>query len=738
MRLAIALLLVAGHAAAQGIPPASRIDAYASKKNQQRLRIEWDALPDATPVKLPDGTDEPAKAPWPFVLFVQSEDGKSAEKIASNILTDARFALASRLVKPIKVTPTKAVDLRYLAGISGIKDPTIVVLGRDFSVVGALRDHKEFTADRCLALMAKAADAAYSRPLGAWLKEYVGILQEAEKLWKEELRIEEMAERSGGKSAADREKGFKEIEAREREFKAQEERLLDREEALVASMQLRADETVPLPTTTGAGKSKRALTPQELEALAAFRRFARDKNPIVRAAAVEDLGAVDSAPIVEQILQAANDVDARVIRAAGKALSKMRSEEALAAMTAALASGKPGAKQAVLLGFAEGAPHAPAVAGIVALVDAGDDDLRAAAVQALARQRDPSAVPPLVRTLSGGAAPALRVLAAAALGELKAKEAVPALVQSLTASDWSLKKVAAEALGKIRAKESIPPLLDRFENEEGLMLEVLHGALVSITGQDFKYSTANWRKWWDKFGGSFAVPTEKEIEEAKRLAEKALEGYAKPDKRKYHKIETLSRKMVFIIDVSSSMADKIVIPADAPPSAAEEYPDRVKMEIAKRELIDILSTLDKNVWFNVITFAGRVKMWQDNLVPGSMRTAAIKFVADLKPIPQATRKSGGDEQKTNTYAALAAAFDQSDAAVPNWKSRTQVDTIFLVTDGCPTAGEIVEVPKLIDTVCEWNRTRGIVIHVICFDKQDGQRLAPLALRNGGKYVLRGF
>jgi len=737
MRAAAVVLALAAVATAQGLPPPSRVDSWDSKKNQQRLRVEWDSLPDATPVKLPDGSTEPARAPWPFVIFVQSEDGKSSEKIAANVLADTRFALASRHCKCVKVLPAKAVDLPYLASVSNIKDPTIIVLRRDFSVAGALRDHKEFTADRCLALMAKGVDDAYTKPLGAWLKEYVAILEEAEKLWKEEMRIEDLATRAGNKSAADRERGFKEIEGLETEFKAKEEKLLEREETLNASMAIKPDAAAPLPTTTGSGKSKRPLTPQELEAIEAFRRFARDKNPVVRAAAVEDLGAIDGAPIVEQILQAASDVDARVMRAAGKALGKMRSPESLDAMTAALAGGKASAKQAVLLGFAQGVPHAAAIPGIVALLDGGADEVRAAAMQALARQRDPSAVQPLLRGLASGL-PALRVLAATALGELHAAEAAPGLVAALDDGDWSLKKAVAEALGKLRVKEAIEPLLARFAKEEGLMLEVIHAALVATTGQDFKYNIENWRKWWDKYGASFRVPTDKEIEEARRLAEKALEGYAKPDKRKYHQIETLSRKMIFIIDVSASMANKIVIPPDAPASAAEEFPDRVKMEIAKKELIDLLATLDENVWFNIITFAGRSKKWQDTLVPGSMRTSAIKFVADLKPVATGGRKSSGEEQKTNTYGALADAFEQSDVAVPNWKSRSQVDTVFLVTDGLPTAGDIIEVPKVIDAITELNRSRGIVIHVICFDRVDGDRLRPLADRNGGKYVLRGF
>jgi hypothetical protein len=341
-------------------------------------------------------------------------------------------------------------------------------------------------------------------------------------------------------------------------------------------------------------------------------------------------------------------------------------------------------------------------------------------------------------------------MAAEALGDLNAAHAAPALIERLTAQDWSLRKAAVEALAKIRVKESIGPLLERFEKEEGILEEVLYKALVAVTGQDFLYNREGWRKWWDKWGSGFQVPTEAELAVMKEKAENALKGYYNPNKKKYHTIETLSRKMVFVIDVSASMRDSIVIPPYAPQAVQDEFPDRVKMEIAKKELIDLLSTIDGSVYFNIITFAGEVKTWQDGLVSGSMRTAAIKYVSKLKPmeLPRGGGgrarggggggSSSGEEIKTDTWAAMMAALGLQDTDVPDWKARAQVDTIFLVTDGVPTKGKITDVPKLIDTITELNRSKGVVIHVITFDKQEGKKLERLAHLNGGQCVVRGW
>jgi HEAT repeat protein len=752
---ALLLLLPCLSALAQGMGAPVAVDTWMSKKNQKRLILAWEGVPAYKERKLPDGSTEPPRAPWPFLLYIVEADSKASQKIDAKILKDTRFRYAAHAVKPIRVTPEQAIDLKFLAKVSGIKDPTLIVFRRDFTVVDKLFKVKELTANKLLPLMAKAADEAYQVKLATYVRENIDLLKEAEKLWKTEQKIESLTTRAGSQDKAKQKKVFKEVEELEKELLFAEDNLLDTEDRLRGSLILKPDEEEAIPATVGSGKGKRELTPEEIETIKAYREFARSDNPVVRAAAVEDLGSVDSGVIAEIALKAANDVDPRVTRAAGVALGRMKSQEALEVMYAALKSSKAKPRIAALFGFADGGhDYRPAAPELVAVYRKGTDETRRAAIQAMAAQSDPIVVPPLVDALDDSVA-ALRVLAAGVLGQRAQKEAVQPLLAKLESKDWSMQKAAVDALARIRAKESIGPLIDRFQVEEGLLKEALYNALVSITGQDFRYRTESWKRWWDKYGSSFTVPTEEEIRVAREKARQALKGYAKPDKRKYHQIETLSRKMVFVIDVSSSMSDKITIPPSAPQKVRDEFPSRVKMEIAKREMIALLATLDANVYFNIITFAGKVKPWKDSLVPGTQRTSAIKYVEKLQPIESKTRGGGGRSgrggrgggsgkggggiaQKTNTYGALMAAFGLSDQAVPNWRARSQADTIFMVTDGVPTIGKIVEVPKLIATITEMNRTRGVVIHVITFDKQAGIKLRPLAEGNGGQLVVRGY
>src|SRR5262249_22433037 len=259
------------------------------------------------------------------------------------------------------------------------------------------------------------------------------------------------------------------------------------------------------------------------------------------------------------------------------------------------------------------------------LVKSGDDDLRRAAVQALANMKDPSTTDGLIEAMSDKI-PALRVLAAQALGELKQPKAVPALVAALPADDFPLKKAAAEALGRIRSRDSIEPLIARMEAESGIVVETLYKALVEVTGEDHSYEAKHWRKWWDVASKDWKLPSDADVATMKAKAAAALLQYKSPDKKTYHTIETLSKRMIFVIDVSSSMGDKIPVPDTATKEQIDAFGSRVKMDIAKNELIALLATLPDDVEFNIITFAGSAKPWQGGLVGSGSKSAAVKYV----------------------------------------------------------------------------------------------------------------
>ena len=84
----------------------------------------------------------------------------------------------------------------------------------------------------------------------------------------------------------------------------------------------------------------------------------------------------------------------------------------------------------------------------------------------------------------------------------------------------------------------------------------------------------------------------------------------------------------------------------------------------------------------------------------------------------ALRPGGG----TNIHDALELAFEDE-----------RVDTIYLLSDGAPSTGPIVQADELRDEVARWNSVRGVVIHCIAVG-QDHRLLKGLAEDSGGKYV----
>ena len=61
-----------------------------------------------------------------------------------------------------------------------------------------------------------------------------------------------------------------------------------------------------------------------------------------------------------------------------------------------------------------------------------------------------------------------------------------------------------------------------------------------------------------------------------------------------------------------------------------------------------------------------------------------------------------------------------------------VDTVYLLSDGEPSAGEVINAEDIADEILRWNRLRQIVIHTIGFGI-DSQLLQRLADESGGIY-----
>jgi Mg-chelatase subunit ChlD len=178
-------------------------------------------------------------------------------------------------------------------------------------------------------------------------------------------------------------------------------------------------------------------------------------------------------------------------------------------------------------------------------------------------------------------------------------------------------------------------------------------------------------------------------------------------KNTFYNLRIVSHRVIFIIDVSGSMNEPTR-------SASFGRPGEARIEVAKRELLKCIDALDKDALFNLVVFSGGVDRWLDDGVAESKsaeRAAAKSFVSRL-----------GADGGTNLYGALATAFADPD-----------VDTIYVLSDGEPSVGDVIDPAEIRSRVFRWNEHRGIVIHTIAIGGSF-RILEWLAADSGGSHV----
>ncbi|MHC4550721.1 MAG: hypothetical protein ACYTEZ_18330, partial [Planctomycetota bacterium] len=208
------LLLLA--LAAQGAPSAKRVASWKAPANQKRLQLQWHDLPE---------TAKQGKAPWPFLLFVAGVPSKLSAKIAKDVFANTSVVLAAKLCQPVRITPDAAVGLPYLKALPRIRDPMLVVVGRDWRVHGVLADKRQFTVQHCFDLLARAADEEYEITLTSYVASYLKILERAEQLWRQQRRVVALERSAAKKSGADQAKAEAELKQRREELQSAQKAL---------------------------------------------------------------------------------------------------------------------------------------------------------------------------------------------------------------------------------------------------------------------------------------------------------------------------------------------------------------------------------------------------------------------------------------------------------------------------------------------------------------------------------
>jgi hypothetical protein len=458
------------------------------------------------------------------------------------------------------------------------------------------------------------------------------------------------------------------------------------------------------------------------------------------------------AALVKYALQ---DPEYAVREEAANVLARMEPKETQAAVVEALSHGKETVREGAALALGKMKHDGEPPVEVLCKVVSSDRsvDVVAAAAESLGAIGSKKATPALVE-LARSRAEILCIAAADALSLLKDEAAAGTLIELLGHRSWRVQVAALNALGATRSKKAIDPLIEYLDAAEGRPREDARRALMRTTQRTFGMDAKTWRDWWDRVKDTWEVPPEKEVED-----DDPGRGYARKPTR-YHRITTFSDKIIFAIDISTSMEDPIQIKAGVR-SQEEKYQRRWqgtrKLEIAREELAFCLRGLDPETKFNVIAFETDVRTWKRAPVSATSGNvqAAIRWIMKQKarrPSTSGMKTSSGRGAdgmvigRTNTYACLRQIFGlkglrgkgrttrgHGGGPKPRW------DTCFFLSDGTPTEGEITNIEEILDEVRRWNRSAKMVIHTIGMNETGSFRtlMDGLARITGGKAVYVG-
>ncbi len=272
----------------------------------------------------------------------------------------------------------------------------------------------------------------------------------------------------------------------------------------------------------------------------------------------------------------------------------------------------------------------------------------------------------------------------AAVQQFAKQKNVPELLKALDSADWSARLAALKGLESVGTREVVGTLIARMQNEEGRMQVEFGQALWRLSGQPFYTKALAWKGWWEKNSADFKPISAAEL--AKREADETAQRLKELSKASFFGIRIKSHRVIFILDVSGSMNELTrgqYIGKSGDP----------RISLAKRELTKCIDSLEQNSLFNLVIFSSDVTKW---LAEGISDAKGVNR-EDAKSYVDKLGANGG----TNLYGALEEAFTDKD-----------VDTIFVLSDGEPSVGDVIDPGAIRDHVRRWNEHRHIVINSI--------------------------
>ena len=388
-----------------------------------------------------------------------------------------------------------------------------------------------------------------------------------------------------------------------------------------------------------------------------------------------------------------------------------------------------------------------------------DDALvRLATAEGLGRIGEPRSIEPLAVALENESSQTTMIALVWAIRDIhrfnRDKVKVDYLRRAVIAAGRHLAKVdqrptgaaLIEFLERFRYHESVPcliALLERFKTDPSLiradsltaaLRQRANEVLCALTGAFFpKDRPDQWREFWER--DSHKIQVEKIA--ANASAKQAKKGYTVTGE--FFGIPVRGRRVVFIIDVSRSM--QWPMPQRGSGTGSDRKAGQIrKIDKAKQELLKAVESLPPENKFNVVFYSNDVRRWQKKkLVPASP--------SNKKSLANRLSRERADGA-TNLFGGLKMGLELK-SLVYGGRYDTNVDEIFVLSDGVPTVGDVIEMDEILRLVAETNRYSGVRINAIYLgshsderrpgnrgksEREGGEFMKQLAEQNGGKFV----
>jgi len=357
--------------------------------------------------------------------------------------------------------------------------------------------------------------------------------------------------------------------------------------------------------------------------------------------------------------------------------------------------------------------------------------VKANAARALAALGDKESIEAIAKLAASGKGK-VRIGAMDALatfGESASKTA-PLFMENLKDSRWQIKVATCDALRALGNNAPVELLIDRYETEGGRVKEDVLETLQALTGMDRKWSPNTWREWWKK--AKRYNDLEARSKRALGIDEKENRNdqgrYAKKKKKPhYYGIRIYARTVGYVLDISASMNQGFRVSEEWQQRLGHELKGRTRIDVCREELAYSIAKLDPRTRLNLVFFNDRARLWKKTPVAaGSSGPQAISKIKNI-----------ATKGQTNYYDALRLILGMAGGA-GGWVSSfaDTPDTLFFLTDGSPTDGDITDAEELLAWFNERNRFARLRVHVIAMGNTgvDTEFLANLAKMNSGTFV----